>query len=203
MHSSHEDEIRGGVEAYAKRVGKLPAGYRAPLGVVSREDILLMSSLGLRYDASIFPVQRPGRFDFSCLPRSPFCWKGTSLVEMPLGLMTNWLPAGMTFINLLGPSFAASLIKRQARLLPADTGLVVDMHFHNLFHSSESMDCLPLGLKMVYTAGKIRNGFSCLQELIKKLRMAGVIFGSLEADALSLQVESLPVVSLKCFDRKA
>ncbi len=189
MNTSHEDEIRRGVDAYVKRIGRPPAGYRAPLGIVSREDIRLLSQLGLRYDASVFPVRRPGRFDFSALPRTPFRWEGTSLVEMPFGMLTNSVPAGMSFINLIGAPLAARLLRQSS---------VVDIHFHNLFTHYPSMSGLPAGLRLMYLAGAWMNGFSCLKSLVGKLRNAGAVFSCLETDALGLRPDSLPAVS---FDR--
>ena len=200
MNTRHEDEIRQGMDAYMKRIGHLPAGYRAPSGIVSREDILLLNKLGLRYDASVFPLRRPHRYNFSGLPRIPFQWEGTSLVEMPFGLVTNSLPAGMTFINLLGATLSSSLLRKQARSL-AGSAAVVDMHFHNLFTHYPAMQSLPLGLRMIYLAGAWADGFSCLKSLVLKLRRVGAIFSSLEADALSLNAEALPVVGFDSFAR--
>ena len=153
---------------------------------MSREDIELLGKLGLRYDASIFPVRRPGRYDFSALPRTPFRWEGTSLVEMPFGMLTRSVPAGMSFINLIGASLTARLLRESS---------VVDVHFHNLFTSYPAMRGLPAGLRMMYLAGAWRNGFSCLKSLVTKLRNAGVVFGCLEADALALKADALPAVS--------
>ena len=189
MNTSHADEIQRGVEAYVKRIGRAPVGYRAPLGIVSRNDIELLGKLGLRYDASIFPVRRPGRFDFSALPRTPFRWEGTGLVEMPFGMLTRSVPAGMSFINLIGAPAAARLLRQSA---------VVDIHFHNLFTHTPSMRGLPAGLRMMYLAGAWMNGFPCLQSLVSKLRNAGAVFGCLETDALALQADALPSVN---FDR--
>ena len=185
MNTSHADEIRRGVDAYVKRIGRAPAGYRAPLGIVSRDDIELLGKLGLRYDASIFPVRRPGRFDFSALPRTPFRWAGTTLVEMPFGMLTRTVPAGMSFINLIGAPLAARLLRHSS---------VVDIHFHNLFTHYPSMRGLPVGLRMMYLAGAWMNGFSCLKALVEKLRNAGAVFGCLEADALGLKPDTLPSV---------
>ena len=201
MTTRHEDEIRRGVDAYVKRIGRLPAGYRAPLGIVSREDIVLLGKLGLRYDASIFPLRRPGRYDFSGMPRTPFRWEGTSLAEMPFGLFTRSSPAGMSFMNLVGATLSARFLRKQASGLPGGSASVVDMHFHNLFTSYSAMQCLPLGLRMIYLAGAWRNGFSCLKALVERLRRDGVLFGNLEADALALNTDALPVVGFESFGR--
>jgi hypothetical protein len=165
---------------------------------VSREDIALLGSLGLRYDASIFPVRRPGRYDFSAMPRTPFRWEGTSLVEMPFGLFTGSIPAGMSFINLLGATLSAKFLRGQALALAGKSASVVDMHFHNLFTCYSAMQCLPPGLQMMYRVGAWRNGLSCLKSLVENLRRAGAVFGCLETDALGLKAEALPVAG---FDR--
>lgn len=198
MTTSHEDEIRRGIEAYVKRIGRPPAGYRAPLGIVSRDDIALLARQGLRYDASIFPVRRPGRYDFSAMPRTPFRWDGTSLVEMPFGLLTKTLPAGMSFINLVGPAMGSTFLRRQCRARSDSSATVVDMHFHNLFTDETALRDLPLGLRAMYRAGAWRNGISCLKALVGNLRRAGAVFGCLETDALNLKTEALPVAG---FDR--
>ena len=193
MHADHRDEIRKGVDAYTKRFQQPPQGYRAPAGIVSRRDIELLAQLGLRYDASIFPLRRPGRYDFTNLPRTPFRWKNSSLVEMPFGLLTHSLPAGMSFINLFGAGPAAGLLRKQALLL-GGAASIIDLHFHNLFTHWTSLRELPLALQLVYLVGAWRNGLTCLKSLVAKLRRAGVVFVNLETEALSLNPETLPVV---------
>ena len=198
-HSRHEDEIRRGTDAYLKRFGRPAAGYRAPAGIVSPDDVRLLDTLGFRYDASVFPLHRPHRYDFSKLPRTPFRWEGTSLVEMPFGLLTNSLPAGMTFINLLGPALSAGLLERQARKIGENSPIVADMHFHNLFTCHSSMRGLPLCLRTIYLAGAWRNGLACVKSLVVKLRRAGAVFASLEAEALGLNAKALPVLGFDSF----
>ncbi|OGV65287.1 MAG: hypothetical protein A2283_05735 [Lentisphaerae bacterium RIFOXYA12_FULL_48_11] len=203
MHASHADEIQKGMEAFEKRVGRKPDGYRAALGIVSRDDVLLMDKLGFCYDASIFPMRRSHCYDFSGLPKSPFQWQGTNLVEIPLGMLTATLPAGMTFINLLGSELSAFLVKRQVSSLSGDDKAfhVTDLHFHNLFPYYPAMNSLPFIMRLVYQAGSIMGGLVTLRRYVAVLRSKGFVFGNLETDALSLRRESLPVVGLDCFNR--
>ena len=202
MHTSHADEIRRGAEAYAKRMGNKPAGYRAAAGVISREDVLLLDRIGFRYDASVVPMRRPGRYDFSGLPKTPFRWDGTRLVEIPFGLLTSALPAGMTFINLLGATVSSRLIMREARRLTgAPAWHVTDLHLHNLFAHYPALRSLPFVLRLIYLAGGIMGGLPTLRRMTADLRRAGFEFGNLEADALRLDAGRLPVVELDFFDR--
>ena len=202
MHSSHADEIRRGAEAYAGRVGRKPAGYRAAGGIIGRDDVRLMNELGFRYDASVFPLRRAGRYDFSGLRRTPFRWEGTRLVEIPFGLLTPSLPAGMTFINLVGVALGARLVAREARRLGGEPAWhVTDLHLHNLFAHYPAMGCLPFVLRLIYLAGAVTGGLSTLQRMTARLRRAGFRFGNLEADALRLDAGQLPVVKLDCFER--
>jgi peptidoglycan/xylan/chitin deacetylase (PgdA/CDA1 family) len=201
MRTSHADEIHRGTDAYVKRIGRKPAGYRAAAGIVSREDVVLLDKLGFRYDASVFPMRRPHRYDFSDLPKTPFRWDTTKLVEIPLGLLTPSLPAGMTFINLLGGALSARLVAREARRLGGTPAWhVTDLHLHNLFACYPALGCLPFGLRLVYLAGAVTGGMSALRRLTAGLRRAGFAFGNLEAKALRLDVAGLPVVKLDCFD---
>jgi hypothetical protein len=202
MHTSHADEITRGTEAYVKRVGRRPAGYRAAAGVISRDDVLLMNQMGFRYDASVFPMRRSGRYDFSGLPKTPFRWDDTRLIEIPFGLMTSSLPAGMTFTNVLGSRLSAGLIAREAgRLGGLPAWHVADLHMHNLFAHYPAMASLPFVLRLVYLAGSVTGGLSSLMRITDRLRGAGFALGDLETDALRLNADSLPTVRLDCFDR--
>lgn len=201
MRTSHEDEIRRGFEAASARLGRRPAGYRAAAGIISRADLTVMASLGLRYDASVFPLRRPGRYDFRRLPRTPFRWGGTGLVEIPFGLLAPAAPAGMTFLNLAGPWLGPGLVMRAARGLPGSPAwYVVDVHLHNLFSNFASMRGLPAGLSAVYLAGAFAGGFRVLRRIVESLRTRGIALGNLESAALRLAPAALPEVGPDVFD---
>ena len=202
MHTNHADEINKGLAAFERRVGRKPAGYRAPAGVISRDDVLMIDKLGFRYDASVFPMRRPIRYDFSQLPKSPFRWNGTGLVEIPFGLLTRRLPAGMSFINLFGPKLSAYLARRMtAGSHDGDPAYyVTDIHLHNLFTSYQAMGCLPFAMRLIYLAGSFTGGFPTLVKFVDSMRHQGFVLYDLEAYALSLKAEQLPVVNMDCFD---
>jgi|GEM_PF-3335193 len=206
MRTSHAGEIQAAHEAFLRRMGRRPNGYRAAAGIISDKDVLLLDRLGFRYDTSIFPLRRAGRYDFSRLPRLPFCWAGTSLIEIPFGLLTRRMPAGMTFINLLGAKLSTRLMLRRigVRSVGQDSAgwYVVDLHLHNLFIYTPALEAVPLLMRMLYKVGAWRGGLPCLTRLIDNLLRAGVHFGNLEEEALRMRCELLPQASLDVFGRK-
>lgn len=195
---SHADEIRRGTEAYANRFGRVPAGYRAPAGVIGADDLRLLASLGYRYDSSVFPVRRKGRYDFRHLPRSPFRWAGPELAEFPVGRLAPRVPSGLSFINLAGPWAASVLIRRAARCAAGPH--VVDGHFHNLFTDPASLATLPLGLRGLYRLGGWSGGFAGFRRLVDRLRGAGVEFASLHALATLQDSPALPRIPVATLD---
>jgi peptidoglycan/xylan/chitin deacetylase (PgdA/CDA1 family) len=198
MHSSHADEIERGTDAYAKRFCRVPTGYRAPSGIVSAEDIRLLDRLGYRYDSSIFPVRRPGRYDFTGVPRSPFRWEGLHLAEFPVALLSPRIPAGLTFTNLLGSRVSAMLLARSAPVPPAP--MVIDGHFHNMFSDPQALRSLPLRLRCVYTLGQWSGGLAGVRALVGRLRWRGFVLGNLTQTVQATAVERLPSFSLAAFE---
>ena len=194
---SHADEIHRGTEAYVRRFGQVPAGYRAPAGIIGAADLALLGSLGYRYDSSVFPVLRKGRYDFRSLPRQPFRWTEPGLVEFPVGRLMPRVPSGLSFINLVGPVLAAILIRRSARSTPGPH--VVDGHFHNLFTDPASLARLPAGLRTIYLLGRWSGGLSGFRALVARLRGAGVGFASLH-ELATRAVPALPDVSLAALE---
>ena len=194
MRDSHAEEIERGTAAYAKRFGRLPAGYRAPAGVIGAEDIRLLNRLGYGYDSSIFPVRRPGRYDCRHLPHSPFRWEDLRLLEFPIALLTSRIPAGLTFINLLGPRLSARLLLRAAPVPPSP--LVLDGHLHNLFQDRAARANLPWKLRGIYALGQRAGGLPGLRTLVEELRRRGCAFGNLTAAALAASSELLPSARL-------
>lgn len=192
--TSHSEEINRGTEAYVKRFGQIPAGYRAPAGVISADDLRLLASLGYRYDSSVFPVRRRGRYNFTQLPHSPFLWQESGLLEFPIGLLTPRLPAGLTFINLLGPLIASRLMARSAGHTPGP--YIIDGHFHNLFSNTGARSTLPWPLRQIYAFGNGSNGLKGLGTLVNRLRNQELIFSDLHALALQCDSGHWPVVAL-------
>jgi peptidoglycan/xylan/chitin deacetylase (PgdA/CDA1 family) len=206
MLHSHAEEIERGTVAYQRRFGRPPAGYRAPSGIISAEDLRLLDRLDYRYDSSVFPVRRPGRYDFTALPRTAFRWSGLRLAEFPVALLSPRLPAGLSFINLLGPSISARLIRHSAVSRPS-TGspapLVIDGHFHNLYSHPAALTGLPLALRAVYGLGRWSGGLACARKLVDALRRAGHEPASLHDLALRTHPVDLPAIDLEVFRRES
>ena len=190
MDTPHTAEIERGCDAFRRRLGRAPAGYRAPSGIIAHADLQTLARLGFRYDASIFPLCRPGRYDFSRAPRTPFRWRGLDLLEFPGGLLTSRLPAGMTFINWFGAGLSRRLIARAAA-----GGFVLDAHLHNLFHNPAALRELPFALRATYQLGRIAGGWTALHRLVDGLRRAGWTFGSLAHAALRVPAGALPDIA--------
>ena len=199
MRSSHSEEIQRGTEAYAKRFGRVPYGYRAPSGIVSADDIRLLDRLGFDYDSSIFPVRRTGRYDFRKLPRRPFRWEGLRLSEFPVALVTSRVPAGLTFTNLLGAGISATLMARSAPI-PAGP-LVIDGHFHNIFPAPEALAGMPWPFRALYRMGELSGGLAGLMSLLNSLRRRGFALASLTEVARTVSAGDLQSVSLAFFDK--
>ena len=199
MHSSHAEEIERGTDVYVRKFGRVPTGYRAPSGIVSAADLRLLDRLGYRYDSSIFPVRRHGRYDFSSLPHHPFRWEGLHMAEFPLALLTSRVPAGLTFMNLLGSRISSMILARSASASPAP--LVIDGHFHNLFPAPEALRALPLAFRFIYKLGELAGGLACLRALVYNLRERGLVFGNLAQVAQITRSEHLPAVNLAVFGK--
>lgn len=193
MYTPHTEEIERGHAAYVRRMGHPPLGYRAPSGIIGQEDLLTLRRLGFLYDASIFPVLRQGRYDFRSAPRTPFRWKNTELLEFPCGLLSPRLPAGMTFINWLGPAWSA---RRLASMCSENAGTcVLDAHLHNFFHAPLACHDLPWGLRLSYQLGRVRGEWRGFLRLLKKLRSENWTFRSLSAEARRVTADALPLPS--------
>ena len=78
-------------------VGRSPLGYRAPLGKVTKEEIIFLQNNDIRFDSSIFPTLFPGRFNRLAFPVSPFLVGGSSFMEIPISVIPRMrIPIGLS-----------------------------------------------------------------------------------------------------------
>ncbi|MBL8098447.1 MAG: polysaccharide deacetylase family protein [Anaerolineales bacterium] len=82
------DEVQNSKQAYTNFTGKIPIGYRAPIGRIDKAGLGHLLDNEFMYDASVYPSVRPGEFGYSNLhmPNIPFRVKradGKSLIEFP------------------------------------------------------------------------------------------------------------------------
>jgi hypothetical protein len=101
-HSKIND-IEKGIEIHEKLLGHTPLGYRAPQGIIRREEASFLESRGIKFDSSIFPTFFPGRFNRLSFPVDPFIIKNSYIVEIPFAVVPKIrIPIGLSYMQLLG-----------------------------------------------------------------------------------------------------
>lgn len=110
------EEIETAQRAFQEFTGSPPLGYRAPVGRMSREGLGHLLDIGCRYDASLYPSLRPGKFGYSNLhmPNSPFrVTRGReSLLELPFAsLSTIRIVFALSYVKLVGWRAYSLLLK--------------------------------------------------------------------------------------------
>src|SRR5688572_10858325 len=111
------DEVQNSKQAYTKFTEKMPKGYRAPIGRITKEGLGYLLDHGFEYDASVYPSIRPGEFGYSNLhmPNIPFAVKradGKSLVEFPFTAIEKIrIVFALSYAKLLGWLGYSTLLK--------------------------------------------------------------------------------------------
>lgn len=171
-------EIEKGIEAYRRSLGTGPRGYRAPLGMISRQEIEFLSDEGFLYDSSLFPSLFPGRFSNVSSPTTPFVHKGTGLLELPISVVpVVRFPVSLSYIQL-GSYPVFSLL---AHFFGLPDRLVIDFHLHDVFPSSVFRE-LPLKWKLIYSRFFMRNrnlGVWYFKKVVALLKSRGYHFGNM------------------------
>ncbi|MDR9756674.1 MAG: polysaccharide deacetylase family protein [Thermoanaerobacterales bacterium] len=128
--SDFEYEIKAGKVAYKEFFGCEPIGYRAPLGVISEEDLTLLAREGFKFDSSIFPSFRPGAFNNLNNQIEPYITK-SGIVEIPFSVLSKWvrIPLSLSYIKLFGWPYRMAIKK-----CPLPHLIIFDFHLHDLFH---------------------------------------------------------------------
>ena len=102
-HLSKIKDIEKGIQIHEKLVGSPPLGYRAPQGIITREEALFLDHIGIKFDSSIFPAFFPGRFNKVDFPVIPFMIKESNLIEIPFAVVPKIrIPIGLSYMQLLG-----------------------------------------------------------------------------------------------------
>jgi peptidoglycan/xylan/chitin deacetylase (PgdA/CDA1 family) len=159
METSMKDEITESTEDYVNYFHQKPIGYRFPDGNVVDEDYQVLSDLGYKFDSSIFPYWRPGRFDNSTYGSEPFLLNG--IIEIPFHVEKFVLkfPISLSYYKRLGPFFRNKIHKN----LP--DRLIFDFHMHDLGKIPESYKELGLIYKSFY-ANTSKSGLFYLKKFI-------------------------------------
>jgi peptidoglycan/xylan/chitin deacetylase (PgdA/CDA1 family) len=145
-HGSKISDIRKGIETHRKIVGLSPAGYRAPQGIINKDEAHFLESMNIEYDSSVFPTFFPGRFNNCHFPTNPFIIKGTKIMEIPFSVIPKIkIPFGLSYMQLLGLDAFKFLLK----IFGAPSMIVFDFHTYEL-GKVESYFKLPLMSKIGY-----------------------------------------------------
>ncbi len=187
------DEIARGREAFVRRFGRDPVGYRAPQGRISNEGIARLADAGFHYDTSVFPSYFPDPLRYIAMPRAPHFRKapgGRRLLEVPMTTVTPLrLTLSTSYIKLLGPSFYRAAIG----VFGLPEVVCFDSHLHDFILEPESYRELRPFWKFVY--GRHRDhGLSITLDLLDQVRERGYEFRYLsEVAAAALAAVGQPV----------
>lgn len=171
--SSIAGEIERSTRQYRSYFGRDPTGYRFPDGDVRPEDYTVLSDHGYRFDASVFPTWRPGRFNNIDAAAAPQFLSSEDLVKLPFTVYRRYIPVptALSYCLLFGRSYTGAL----ARWPP--TTLVLNVHMHDLVTPS-TVTNLPLHYRALYT--RTDGGLGVLDRLCERFRRQGYQFSRLD-----------------------
>lgn len=122
-----QQEIEKGLAAFQRYFKCHPLGYRAPQGLINKEDLLRLHQAGFVYDSSVFPSFWPG-IRYLKEPRTPGVSSYAPLFELPFATLPGCrIIISQSWLKLLGWSFW----KPSLSLLPLPKVLVFDSHLHD------------------------------------------------------------------------
>lgn len=183
-------DIEKGIEIHEKIVGKPPLGYRAPQGIITKEEVLFLESMGIKFDSSIFPTFFPGRFNRLSFPIAPFMLKGSNILELPFAVIPKLrIPISLSYMQMLG----LSTFKFFFLLFGLPEILVYDFHTYELGKVA-SYNKLPQSAKLgYYRAQRIYNDpASVLDGFVRYILSRGYeskymidVYGEVKSNALN------------------
>ena len=100
-------DIEAAMGAFRGFAGRDPIGYRAPVGKLTREGLDTLLDFGFRYDSSIYPSLRPGKWGHNNLHLSVAPFRITrgakSIIEVPFATLSGVrLDFSLSYVKLLG-----------------------------------------------------------------------------------------------------
>ena len=194
-------DIEASVAAFRQFTGQNPTGYRAPFGHITREGLDTLLELGFRYDSSIFPSIRPGRFGYNNLHLPPSPFKITngerSILELPFASLPGVrLIFSLSYVKLFGWRAYQILLK------PFRLGdqIVILSHPHDFyFHLLEANVRAPEKPLLQRNA---RQAFELFEHMLRYLCNAGYEFEFLSTLCDSLKTQTLPQIPIEVVVRK-
>ena len=169
-----EYEIRTTQETFTKHFGKPALGYRAPLGILHKNDIGLLEEQGFKFSSSVFPVAFPGRYNNRRMPTTPFAWDN-GIVELPLGAVQGLrLTVSLSFIKLLSLTLSRAIYS----LFGLPNILIFNTHLHDFITCDQSFNALPRRLRLAWGINK-HAGMSHCSSAVQLLKKKGYEFVSM------------------------
>lgn len=123
------ENARRGVDAYVSFFGRKPLLFRAPDGVIGREEVEFLTDSGIHFGSNLFPTFFPGRFNNLHVPRRAFRMAEVNFTEIPFSV-TRLLraPISASYVQLLGFLPFRALLGREQ-----EPDVLIDFHLHDLF----------------------------------------------------------------------
>ena len=183
-------DIEQAVRAFHNFMGADPLGYRAPVGHITREGLETLMDLGLRYDSSLYPSARPGRYGYNHLhlPVTPFRVRqgARSIVEVPFASLTGLrLTFSLSYVKLFGWKTYELLLK--VFPLPDQAAVLThphDYYFHLLRDDVTARE-KPLLMR------NARGAFDLLEKMLDHLVDSGYRFEFLGELCTEMESDSL------------
>lgn len=189
-------DIEAAMDAFRRFAGKDPIGYRAPVGKLTREGLDTLLDCGFRYDSSIYPSVRPGKWGHNNLHLSVAPFRITrgekSIIEVPFATLSGVrLDFSLSYVKVLG--WRAYELLMRAFPLPDQVALLTHPYDHYV-------DRLPYRLAG-YEGRLLRRNASAAFELLEKmlrfLRAKGYEFALLSDLCDHLAPSPLPELSIE------
>jgi peptidoglycan/xylan/chitin deacetylase (PgdA/CDA1 family) len=153
--------------------GEAPVGYRFPNGNVRAEDYRLLANFGYKFDASVFPSWRPGKFNNTGAATTPTYRSGDDLFEIPFTIYSDRLriPTALSYCQVLGRPYWWVLSRWPPSVV------VLNIHMHDLVTPSTIQE-LPARYRVLYSRNV--DGLSLLEKLIGTFQHRGYAFETLD-----------------------
>jgi peptidoglycan/xylan/chitin deacetylase (PgdA/CDA1 family) len=169
------EDIKASVDAFQKFAARKPPGYRAPFGHITNGGLHTLLELGIRYDSSIFPSMRLGRFGYNniFLPHTPFrITQGTqSIIEVPFASLSGLrLIFSLSYVKLFGWRTYELIMK----LFPLPDQIAVLSHPHDFYFHLLDANVHAAGQPLLRR--NARQAFDLFEKMIRFLRGRGYEF---------------------------
>ncbi len=198
VYDSHYNKIaliKKGLEAYQHFFGRNPLLYRAPDGVISKEEIVYLIDQGIHFGSNIFPTLFPGRFNNANAPQYPFRLTEDNYIEIPFSVTKYFrIPVSLSYIQLIGMTLF--------QLINSSRGydrVIFDFHLHDLYTKEwYGKKKMRLQHTLGYFRASYQNGIDTFKKVVDYFMQNGYSFDLLKSLVKELQQKpDIPALSLE------